>query len=214
MPTEVLKLSRDLWLNIIISIASGLAVAALTHIVLVMVRPFVDFARARRDYTLAGTWVGCCVLRSYKEDAQAVEIYYFKIRKSVVSFVFFSYRRDTSVVRKHTGGGTRRDSMVAAYYSFPQLDSRESGVFLLRARGRGDVLRGMYAQYDLGADEKLTVSGEDFELYRIRLPFFAHLRMACGRPPVRDHAAALALLEHAGLTPRTPTIAVVDTPVS
>jgi hypothetical protein len=209
----MLELGRELSQNILISIASGLAVAALTQIVLIAVRPFIDFARARRDYTLAGTWIGHCLLRSYGDEAEAVEIYYFKIRRSVVSFVFFSYRQDIPAVRKHTGVGTRRDSMVAAHYSFPQVDSRESGVFLLRARGRGDLLRGMYAQYDLGADEKLTVSGEDFELYRIRLPLAAHLRMAIGKPPMKDHAEVLALLERTGLKPRTPTVAAVGTPI-
>jgi hypothetical protein len=202
-------LGRALTESVLLSIVSGLAVVALTQILLFLIRPFVDFLRARGDFTLTGTWIGTCVLRSYDENAQAIEIYYLKVRRSGVKFTFFNYRPNVAAVRKHTGGGTRRDSMLAAYYSFPRPDSRETGVFLLRARGRGDTLRGMYAQYDLGADEQLTVSGEDFELRRIHLPFAAHLRIATGRPPVKDYDAALALFDRAGFKPARPTIAML-----
>jgi hypothetical protein len=203
------ELGRVLSENILISIVSGLAVVALTRISWFLVRPLIDFLRARRDFTLTGTWIGTCVLRSYRTDAQAIEIYYLKARRSNVTFTFFNYRPDISAVRKHTGGGTRRDCMVAAYYSFPSVDSRETGVFLLKARKGGNILRGMYAQYDLNADEQLTVSGEDFELRRIRLPFMANLRIALGRRPVRNYAAALSLFDRAGFTPRKPTVAAI-----
>ncbi|HAF15781.1 MAG TPA: hypothetical protein DCK99_19225 [Blastocatellia bacterium] len=54
---------------------------------------------------------------------------------------------------------------------------------MFAVRKRGEILKGVYAQYDLRADETLKVSPENFSLMRTKIPFWRRVKMVLGRQP-------------------------------
>lgn len=137
--------------------------------------------KIRSKFSLTGIWIGICKLPSYPPDIEAIEIYRLVVKREQVTFTFFNYRKDVPVV-KYKGVGINRGNMFSAFYYIPSKLSFESGVFVVRLAGV--KLRGVYAQYDPRADERLLVSPkQQFELIRIQLPLRARLRMWFGRSP-------------------------------
>jgi hypothetical protein len=180
-PTYLLiSLPIDTWsvvVGVVISLLSGVIIfffKSLLRIIAIVV------GRGPR-YSLAGIWIGTCVLPNYPQGVVAIEIYRLVVRGDHVSFKFFNYRPDIRAILKYLGAGISRGQLLSAYYYMPLAQRSESGVFAMRKTG--EILLGVYAQYDLRADEKLKVSRENFALMRVEIPLWNHLRMRVNKPP-------------------------------
>jgi hypothetical protein len=141
--------------------------------------------RMYQRFSLAGIWMGTCELPNYPPGVVAIEIYRLVVRGDHVSFKFFNYRPDIETISKYRGAGICRAQLLSAYYYIPLPHRSESGVFAVRKIG--EMLRGVYAQYDLRANEELKVSPENFFLMRVELPWWKRLRMIVDKPPYRKH---------------------------
>ena len=146
-------------------------------------------------FSLAGIWIGTCTLPNYPPGVVAIEIYRLVVSGDHVRFKFFNYRPDIETISKYLGAGICRAQLLSAYYYIPLPHRSESGVFAVRKIG--ETLRGVYAQYDLQANEELKVSPENFSMVRVELPFWRNFRMALGKPPYRKHQEVQRLYEHA-----------------
>lgn len=222
LPFSFLKLSTNLWLDLVIpslkiaiiwkarfplivdaSVSNGMdgfwlgVATSLTATLVVIVLGW--FGRGARRvlkfysrFTLAGIWIGTCKLPSYPENVEAIEIYRLTIVGDQINFNFFNYRSD-GVIQKYLGGGIYRGHLLSAYYYIPDADKSESGVFVVRKSG--ETLKGLYAQYDLRAGEVLKVSGEDFILTRIRIPWWRSVKLRLGWRPYKTHTEVKELYD-------------------
>src|SRR5262245_11392495 len=173
----LIALPEGFWWGVLASILAGLAFLIMGWLV---GGARVIFKMYRR-FTLAGIWIGVCKLPNYPPGVEAIEIYRLAVKGDVVRFNFFNYRPDTKDT-KYLGEGVCRVQLFSAYYYIPAPDCSESGVFVVRKTG--ETLKGLYAQYDLRANEVLKVSGsEDFILRRIPIPWWKRVRMFGGLRP-------------------------------
>ncbi len=167
-------------------VLQALGVIAFGWLVKYLLGELETLRKIRSKFSITGIWIGICKLPSYPPAIEAIEIYRFVIKREHVSLTFFNYRSDVPV-SKYKGTGIYRGNMFSAFYYLPQKTSFESGVFVVRLSGL--KLRGVYAQYDPRAEEKLLVSPrQQFELMRIQISFRARLRMWFGRPPFQTYS--------------------------
>lgn len=194
-PTDLLISSPiDTW-----SVVVGVAISLLSGVIIFffksLLRSIASVLGRGPRYSLAGIWIGTCVLPNYPPSVVAIEIYRLVVRGDHVSFNFFNYRPDVGTILKYLGAGISRGQLLSAYYYMPLRQRSESGVFAVRKVG--ETLRGVYAQYDLRANEKLKVSPENFSLMRAEMPLGKRLRMAVGKPPYVNYAQAKKLYNDA-----------------
>jgi len=164
---------------------SNVAIGLITILIAFLFKSLLKGARTslgrKGRFSLAGIWIGTCILPNSPPGVVAIEIYRLAVRGDHVSFKFFNYRPDIETVSKYLGAGICRAQLLSAYYYIPLAHKSESGVFAMRKTG--EILLGVYAQYDLRADEKLKVSRENFALMRVEIPLWNHLRMRVNKPP-------------------------------
>jgi hypothetical protein len=194
-PTYLLiSLPIDTWsvvVGVVISLLSGVIIFFFKS----LLRSIGSVLGRGPRYSLAGIWIGTCILPNYPPGVVAIEIYRLVVRGDHVSFKFFNYRPDIKTILKYLGAGICRAQLFSAYYYIPLPHRSESGVFALRKIG--ELLRGVYAQYDLHANEELKVSPENFSLMRVELPLWKSFRMALGKPPCGKHEEVKKLYEQA-----------------
>jgi hypothetical protein len=190
-PYLFVSLPSDFW--------SGVAIGLITILIAFLFKSLLKAARTllgrRGRFSLAGIWIGTCILPNYPPGVVAIEIYRLVVRGDHVSFKFFNYRPDKETISKYLGAGICRAQLLSAYYYIPLPHRSESGVFAVRKIG--ELLRGVYAQYDLHANEELKVSPENFSLMRVELPLWKSFRMALGKPPFGKHEEVKKLYEQA-----------------
>ena len=167
--------------SVVVGVIIGLITTLIVFFFKSLLRGAGTLLGRRGRFTLAGIWIGTCVLPNYPPGVIAIEIYRLVVRGDHISFNFFNYRPDIKAILMYLGGGISRGQLLSAYYYMSLPQKSESGVFAVRKVG--EMLRGVYAQYDLHANEELKVSPENFFLMRVELPSWKRLRMIVNRPP-------------------------------
>jgi len=176
-------------------VAVGLTTTLLAFLIKLLVRAVMTRLARKGRFSLAGIWIGTCELPNYPPGVVAIEIYRLVVRGDHVSFKFFNYRPDINKISEYVGAGICRGQLLSAYYYIPLPQRSESGVFAVRKVG--ELLKGVYAQYDLRANEELKVSPENFYLVRAEMPLWERLRMAVRKPPYLNFEQAKKLYEGA-----------------
>lgn len=177
--------SSNFWRGLIVSVT----VAFLTVFGKWLWRVLRDHFRTQA-FTIAGYWVGYCLLPSYQGKAN-LEIWRYSLKGGSIMLSFFAYEPDKDGLpikpTRWLGGGIWRGSKFSAYYYLDRATSFESGVLALEVKG--PHLKGIYAQFDPNEpDEPLYVSQKDYVQFRIReLQFCSRVKMLFGRPPVESY---------------------------
>lgn len=180
----MMRFIHDRELDFLINILAGLAIIPIVYVARILFHAARGRLKPNGAFSLSGFWVGTCKLPRHPPGVEALEIYRMVVRGERVRLGFVHYRPDVPDVLKYAGEGIYRGKLISAFYYLPNTDRSESGVFVVRQVG--EKLKGVYAQYDMQADEKLQVSSEDFELQRIDLPRLARAKMLLGLKPYRS----------------------------
>lgn len=190
--TEYPPLLMEMWRGLLTNLLIAILMVVLGKTALKLHRIVLQLWKSKSEFRLTGIWVGTCWLPAYGPE-KAIEIYRLVVKSEKLTLTLHSYL--PKKCEKCEGAGIVRGRILSAYYYTPTSHDFESGVFLLRQVGK--KLRGVYAQYDLRADERLVVSPENFELMRIQVPMATQLRMIMGRKPVATYEEAKKFYDEA-----------------
>jgi hypothetical protein len=179
--------SRDFWISLSVAVIFFLGGKFSS----LLLRAFKFLLQKRHQITITGFWVGNCVLPSY-QDKYCVEIWRFVQRGENVDLLMFAYSPIDGTIDRCVGAGVMRGAFLSAMYYSCKPDNTESGVLVLRTRGKR--LTGSYAQYDPGdPDERFFASDGSYSISRVELPISNAIQMLCGFPPFKTFAEVDAI---------------------
>lgn len=175
-------LSGGFWQGVVVSVV----VTFLTLFGKWLLRTANTFLQTQIAFSVAGYWIGECLLPSY-EGKPNLEIWFYSQRAENVSFKFFAYAPNGARPTKWIGRGLYRGSKLSAYYYKFRKRTFEAGVMALELKGLW--LKGVYAQFDPNVpQEPLYVSDVNYIQWPIhRLTLRSKLKMILGRPPFRSY---------------------------
>ena len=135
-----------------------------------------------KSFSITGVWIGVCKMPRY----ESIEVYRIVERKGKISFSFFSFRSDSSEVKRFVGSGIFRAQFLSAYYYAPKSGDHVSGVLSLQFSA-GD-LWGAFTQYTKNNSQ--LPKPEEFNLTRIMISRFSQIRMIARLTPFQTYAMA------------------------